>query len=53
MEESRGFSGLGEPLRDLTGGVPIVSNRQSSFLALVAQIGLQGPNPFVFMVRGS
>lgn len=36
----------------LTGGVPFVSCSQSWLPALVAQIGLQGPNPFVFMVTG-
>lgn len=44
------FSGLRVSLWGLIGGVPFVSYPRSSFPALVAQIGLQSPNPFVFMV---
>lgn len=52
MEERRGFLTSRVTLWGLTGGIPIVSCPQSWFLALVAQLRLQGPNPFVFMVTG-
>lgn len=52
MEERRGFLTLRVSLWGLKGGIPIVSCPRSWFLALVAQLRLQGPNPFVFMVTG-
>lgn len=49
----KGLSELGVSLWDLAGGVPIVSYPRGWFPALVAQIGLQSPKPFVFVVTGS
>lgn len=52
MEEKRGFLTLRVSLWGLTGGIPIVFCPRSWFPALVAQMRLQGPNPFVLMVTG-